>query len=692
MSLPVINDSFTLNENTSTYTLNNNIETSSWTRVDFGILNQNVIIDGNHKKITLHMNNLDGLFIGGGNVSVNNNDVVISQFILELKNMTLIVNGNVKCGFLVALGTVKFTNCHLIINGNINDSGGGFTYVGDNTTSSFKTITILNSSSIIYGNIGVNSGPLSGYMANGNYVQVSKTYSIVSGNIGDNAGGFLGAYNGSNRSAIISGCYCIVSGNMGAYAGVLSGSYFCSNGTITINDTYMITNIMNTPLSSPPQTNYACYLSNHRSNIGVYVNTITNFGVLDISNKNLYTNGYTNNGNWITGPSVNLQKFNLSTYNAFKANIIDTLSMTYFETSNLSYFLKYNNNDYILSSIKNIDNYNWLLTNNLLSIFQVSLSMTPLSVNEGENYIGTLSIDSPYSGIYSILYQSSGNLYLSGNKVYSKNPFEYNKTPSYDCVIQVVSGNIVISKKFTIQIINIPQMPSNIIITNNKLPENCPIGSFVGQLYTFDPDNNDVFQYEFTPGEGSYDNHLFILNTSNIYTNTVFNYNQKKVYSIRIKSTDSFGYYIEKVLTIDIIIPVANQINMTTLLNTPKRVILNGTSVSGLPLVYTILTNPKYGSITKIANGIYNYLPIDNKIDTFKYMIQEGTMTSLPGDIIMHNYSQTDVNNVSKSQGTFTFDSIRFDGNEWVFGTMQADNFFQFNDYNIFGNWQFNKK
>ena len=66
------------------------------------------------------------------------------------------------------------------------------------------------------------------------------------------------------------------------------------------------------------------------------------------------------------------------------------------------------------------------------------------------------------------------------------------------------------------------------IITNNKIPENCPIDSFVGQLYTFDPDNNDVFQYEFTPGEGSYDNHLFILNTSNIYTNTVFNYNQKK--------------------------------------------------------------------------------------------------------------------------------------------------------------------
>ena len=45
-----------------------------------------------------------------------------------------------------------------------------------------------------------------------------------------------------------------------------------------------------------------------------------------------------------------------------------------------------------------------------------------------------------------------------------------------------------------------------------------------------------------------------------------------------------------------------------------------------------------------------------------------------------------------KINKAFNFDSISFDGNVWTFGTMRTENFFQFIDFNKFGNWQFYKQ
>jgi len=65
-------------------------------------------------------------------------------------------------------------------------------------------------------------------------------------------------------------------------------------------------------------------------------------------------------------------------------------------------------------------------------------------------------------------------------------------------------------------------------------------------------------------------------------------------------------------------------------------------------------------------------------------------MTSFPGTLVIHNFSENDIDNISRIQGTFTFKSITFDGDIWTFGTMRTANFFQFINYNQFGNWRFN--
>ena len=129
--------------------------------------------------------------------------------------------------------------------------------------------------------------------------------------------------------------------------------------------------------------------------------------------------------------------------------------------------------------------------------------------------------------------------------------------------------------------------------------------------------------------------------------------------------------------------------NLNALLNTPKRIELRGTAVSGKPLIYTIISEPKYGILTTISNGIYNYLPIENKVDSFQYIVTEGTMNSLIGTVVINNFSENDVNSISKIQGNYTFSNITFDGTTWTFGTIRTENFYQYLDYNILGNLRF---
>ena len=248
---------------------------------------------------------------------------------------------------------------------------------------------------------------------------------------------------------------------------------------------------------------------------------------------------------------------------------------------------------------------------------------------------------------------------------------------------------MVIQTTFRITVNDIPQPPTNITITNNKIPEDSSIDTFVGKLNTTDPDRYDVFKYEFVSGEGSDDNSLFKLNIDDIYLNTTFN--EKGIYYVRVRSTDLYGYSIEVSIKLYVIKPLANDMNLSALLHTNKVITLDGTGVSGKPLTYTLLSQPKYGNLKMLSNGVYNYLPLHNKIDSFDYSVSEGTMTSLPGTLIINNFSQEDIDNIPKKQGTFTFNNISFNGDIWTFGTMRTENFSQYIDYNTFGNWKFYK-
>jgi hypothetical protein len=378
--------------------------------------------------------------------------------------------------------------------------------------------------------------------------------------------------------------------------------------------------------------------------------------------------------------------------NTVPASIFSITSNTLVSTIPILYSMCAGSFNLTIQATDNQNTIDQTFTITVLPPVMTRFNLTPLQIDEGVIYNGTLTSDSTQSTSYSIINQPYQNLYISGDTLIARYPFSnYLDNGHYDVKIQAISSNVVIQNTFRIIVNDVPQPPTDITISNDKIPEDSSIDTLVGKLDTTDPDTNDFFKYKLVPGNGSEDNSSFTLVNSEIYTNTTFNYFDQPVYHIRIKSTDRYGYSIEIPLKLYVVLPVANDMNISALLNTDKIITLNGTGVSGKPLIYTLLNKPQYGNLKMISNGVYNYLPLHDNIDSFNYIVSEGTMTSLPGTVIINNFSQSDIDHISKQQGTFYFDKISFDGDIWTFGTMRTENFFEYIDYNAFGNWRFYK-
>ena len=94
--------------------------------------------------------------------------------------------------------------------------------------------------------------------------------------------------------------------------------------------------------------------------------------------------------------------------------------------------------------------------------------------------------------------------------------------------------------------------PTDISPSNSVVAENQPSGTAVGTFSTTDPDSGNTFTYELVSGTGSTDNGSFTISGNSLRTAVPFDYEAKNSYSIRVRSTDQGGLYIEKVFTITI--------------------------------------------------------------------------------------------------------------------------------------------
>ena len=97
--------------------------------------------------------------------------------------------------------------------------------------------------------------------------------------------------------------------------------------------------------------------------------------------------------------------------------------------------------------------------------------------------------------------------------------------------------------------------PTEILLSNYQVLENMPLGTLVGILSVADVDDGDTHSYQLVPGLGSNDNSQFEIRNNVLVSKSVFNFEQKNDYQIRIKVTDEGGLVYEKsfhILIIDV--------------------------------------------------------------------------------------------------------------------------------------------
>jgi uncharacterized delta-60 repeat protein len=94
------------------------------------------------------------------------------------------------------------------------------------------------------------------------------------------------------------------------------------------------------------------------------------------------------------------------------------------------------------------------------------------------------------------------------------------------------------------------QAPTDVSLSSLSIAENQVAGTVVGTLATTDADAGDTFTYSLVTGVGSTDNAAFEIVGNQLQTKQAFDFETKKDYSIRVKTTDAFGTSFEKELKI----------------------------------------------------------------------------------------------------------------------------------------------
>ncbi|MDD1458361.1 cadherin domain-containing protein, partial [Dolichospermum sp. ST_sed7] len=159
-------------------------------------------------------------------------------------------------------------------------------------------------------------------------------------------------------------------------------------------------------------------------------------------------------------------------------------------------------------------------------------------------------------------------------------------TSSLAVRVQVV-GNYAYVADFEsgLQIIDVSEFtnktPTNLTLSTSTVAENRIIGTVVGNLTTTDPDTGNTFTYSLVTGTGATDNSFFTITNNQLKTNSVFDFEAKNSYNIRVKTTDQGGLSFEKQLTIRV-----SNVN-----ETPTNLTLSNSTVAENQIIGTVVGN-----------------------------------------------------------------------------------------------------
>ena len=203
------------------------------------------------------------------------------------------------------------------------------------------------------------------------------------------------------------------------------------------------------------------------------------------------------------------------------------------------------------------------------SPFSVQLSNTAIAENSAiGSTLGTLSASSTAIGTTTFALvagtgsNDNGSFQIVGNQLRTNSPLDFETKSSYSILVEGTDSSGKKSQQiFVITVSNVNESPTALLISNNRVSEDQPIGTLVATLSTLDPDASETFTYSLPVGQA--DNDQFTIVGNQLKTNNRFDYETKDNYTVSIRSQDSSGLSITwaYLITIDDLNPPASPAN-----------------------------------------------------------------------------------------------------------------------------------
>ncbi len=257
---------------------------------------------------------------------------------------------------------------------------------------------------------------------------------------------------------------------------------------------------------------------------------------------NLSASDQDNNDSFNYTLNTNRDKFKLSNNQLLTNGDLDyesqntyTLNITVKDKKGLSF-----TKDLII----NIENVNEPPTDILLSNNSI---VETASIGSVIGNLTTSDQDSNDSFTYT-LNNNNDTFIINNNQLLTNGDLDYESQNTYTLNITVTdSGNLTFTKDLTINIENVNEPPTDILLSNNSIEETAPTGSFIGNLSTSDQDSNDSFTYTLNNN-----NNTFLINNNQLLTNGNIDYESQNTYTLNITVTDSANLSFTKDLMINI--------------------------------------------------------------------------------------------------------------------------------------------
>jgi hypothetical protein len=161
------------------------------------------------------------------------------------------------------------------------------------------------------------------------------------------------------------------------------------------------------------------------------------------------------------------------------------------------------------------------------------------------------------------------------------------------------------------------QAPTALTLTGNTVDEELFANNLVGTFSSTDPNAGDAFTYSLVSGTGSTDNNAFLIVGNQLRSAISFDFESKSSYSIRVRTTDIGGLFVESTFTINVNnindFPESYDTEVEGLSNTSITGRVWGWDPEGAPLTYAKgFLDASNGVATINPNGTFTYRPNAN--------------------------------------------------------------------------------